>query len=141
MTLKQSIMIFLMGVLFFIGVVSLVRNHHFREKYSLLWIFISLVFLSVPFFDNFYHEIGEIIGISNLTSFLSLFAFLTLFVLMVQMTIALTTAFHQRKSITQNFALLECRVVELEKRLSEYEASNGMCALENQDAEDIGKDG
>ncbi|HIJ85483.1 MAG: hypothetical protein HW380_2842 [Magnetococcales bacterium] len=118
MTLKQSVLIFILASLFLVGVIGLVRNFRFREKYSLLWAGISLLFLSIAFFDNFYLQIGEAIGIVSLTSFLSLCAFLTLFLLLIQVTIALSLAFHQRKEIAQNLALLEAQVLSIEKRLA-----------------------
>ncbi|HAT50709.1 MAG: DUF2304 domain-containing protein [Nitrospirae bacterium] len=117
MTIQQSILIFVLAFGFFLGVIWLVRSHQFREKYSLLWIGISLLFLSVPFFDAAYQKIGESIGIISMISFLSLCAFLTLFLLMIQVTIALTLAYNQRKEIIQNLALLEARIASIEKRL------------------------
>ncbi|MBF0126790.1 MAG: DUF2304 domain-containing protein [Magnetococcales bacterium] len=121
MTPKQSLLILLLGLFFFVGILLLVRSQQFREKYSLLWIGISLLLLSIPFLLDFYLVLGAWIGIVNHISLLTFFAILTLFLLALQFTLALTAAYHQRKEIAQNVALLEGRVAELEKRLARHE--------------------
>jgi hypothetical protein len=121
----QMWFIFLLGIMFFSSIIMMVRTYRFREKYSLLWIGISLGFLSIPFFIDFYTAIGKFIGIINPISFFFFFGILTLFLLSVQFTIALTVAFNQRKDIAQKVALLECKVLELEKKLEYQESSNG----------------
>jgi hypothetical protein len=138
---KQVVLIFIVGVLFFVGIILLVRNHQFREKYSLLWIGISLIFITIPFFIDSYKTLGKFVGIVNPISFFFFFAILTLFLLSVQFTIALTVSFNQRKDITQQMALLVYRVVELEKQLATANLSNGLAPLKNKNTENISKNG
>ena len=141
MMYKQIVMIFILGIMFFSGIVWLVRTHHFREKYSLLWISMSLIFLTIPFFIDFYRMLGRSIGIITQISFFFFFAILTLFLLSVQFTIALTVAFNQRKDIAQQVALLEHKVVELEKQLTTATSSAGLVPLKNKNPKNISKDG
>ncbi|MBF0358313.1 MAG: DUF2304 domain-containing protein [Magnetococcales bacterium] len=137
---KQMLLIFLLGLAFFASIIMLVRTYRFREKYSLLWIGISLGFLSIPFLIDYYTALGKFIGIINPISFFFFFGIVTLFLLSVQFTIALTVAFNQRKDIAQKVALLECKILELEKKIQFQASSNSLVTPENQDTKDISKD-
>ncbi|MBF0098837.1 MAG: DUF2304 domain-containing protein [Magnetococcales bacterium] len=142
MTFRQTILIFLLAFFFLLGTIQLVRHHMFREKYSLLWIGISLLFLSIPFLERFYNFVGELLGINNFTSFLLLCALLTQFLLSVQFTVALSVAFHQRKEMAQQMAMLEAKVRGLEKQAGQPEtASDRILTHKHQDAKDIQEHG
>ncbi|MBF0140512.1 MAG: DUF2304 domain-containing protein [Magnetococcales bacterium] len=143
MTFRQSLLIFLLACFFLLGTIHLVRRRMFREKYSLLWIGISLLFLSIPFLEEFYRFIGELFDIRNFLSFLLFCALLTLFLLSIQFTVALSVAFYQRKEMAQHMALLEAKVRGLEKRLAKLAEASSDRTSEGkyQDTKDIEEHG
>ncbi|MBF0293603.1 MAG: DUF2304 domain-containing protein [Magnetococcales bacterium] len=125
MTLKQSLFLIVLSLLFLAGLVQLVRQRHIREQYSLLWIGMSVLLFSVPFLLDEYVAIGSWFGIVNPISILTFFAILTLFLLALQFTLSLTRSHRQRNEIAQQVALLEARVADLEQLLAKSDSCSG----------------
>jgi hypothetical protein len=118
MTPKQYILLTVLGLLSLILVITLIQKSRIRIRYSILWVAISLFFLTIPLFVNFYAAIGELIGILNPISLFFFGATIGLFLLSLQFTLALSVAFNQRKATVQHTALLEERIQKLEKQLA-----------------------
>jgi hypothetical protein len=119
MTPKQSIFIILVGIFFLILVIALIQKNRIRIRYSILWVGISLFFMTIPLFIDFYTAVGELVGIVNYISLFFFGAIIGLFLLSIQFTLALSISFNQRKSAIQKTALLEERILKLEKKLAE----------------------
>ncbi|MBF0444603.1 MAG: DUF2304 domain-containing protein [Magnetococcales bacterium] len=118
MTPKQYILLIVLGLLSLILVTTLIQKNRIRIRYSILWVAISLFFLTIPLFVNFYTAVGELIGILSPISLFFFGATIGLFLLSLQFTLALSVAFHQRKDTVQQTALLEERIEKLEKQLA-----------------------
>jgi hypothetical protein len=118
MILKQYILLIILGLLSLFLVTTLIKKSRIRIRYSILWVAISLFFLTIPLFVNFYTSVGELIGILNPISLFFFGATIGLFLLSLQFTLALSVAFNQRKATVQQTALLEERINKLEKQLA-----------------------
>ncbi|MBF0175323.1 MAG: DUF2304 domain-containing protein [Magnetococcales bacterium] len=117
MTPRQVFLIIVLGLLFLGMVLILIQRHMFREKYAILWLGSSILFILTPLFYDYFIEIGIFFGIMNPASFFFFFAIVEIFLLCIQFTVALTVSFNQRKITIQNLALLEQRVRDLESRV------------------------
>ena len=115
MSRHQILLITVIGVLQLAFVFELIRRHMLRERYALLWICISVIFLTMPFLFEFYVAAGRFVGIMTPTSVFFLLAILGLMLLGVQTTLAASAAYTHRKILTQQLALLENRVRTLER--------------------------
>ena len=80
----------------------------------MLWVFIAFVMCSVPFLYNYYAKIGQSLGIREANSFFFYCAIMGLVLLSLQFSISISTAYRQRKTLSQQIALLEKRLYDLE---------------------------
>lgn len=111
------VIVALTGCLILGLLVEFVRRQLVREKYSLLWFFLCAAFFSVPIFYNLYSKIGISIGIKYSTSLFFFVAIIWILLICFQFTLAISTAYNDRKTLNQHIALLENRVSLLEKEL------------------------
>ncbi len=115
MSLHQTLLITIIGVLQLLFVFELIRRHMLRERYALLWICIAVAFLTTPFLFDAYVAAGRFVGIMTPTSVFFLLAILGLILLNIQASLAASAAYTHRKILTQQLALLENRVLTLEQ--------------------------
>ena len=115
MSLMQMIFVWSVGCAGLALVFSLILRHLLREKYALVWIFTCVSIITTPFFHPLYMRIMKYLGIVDSSSFYFFCGFIVLLLMAVQFSLALSTAWKQRKILTIQLALLEQRVRELEK--------------------------
>lgn len=133
MTDKQTIFVLLTSLSSLLFIIILIHKHQFREKYAILWVGVSLLFLSVLPFRNFYLKLAGFFGIINPITFFFFMAIMALFALSVQFTVALTTAFYQRKAAIQHMASLEERYKRLVERVEWLERERELGARRGDD--------
>ena len=106
-----------------VGVLELIRRHMFREKYAMLWLVLAAIIASIPWMYPVYVRMGRLVGIkSEMTTFF-FGGIVILLLLSLQFTLALTTAYRQRKRLAQKIALLEGRIIELQSKLDDKNSS------------------
>jgi hypothetical protein len=107
--------LFIIGVLCFLGIILFfLRKKSLSLKYTLLWLFSSLVMLVVCVFPNILNYIAKILGFEVPAN--ALFSLLLAFViiLLLQLTSIVSKQSEKIKILIQTNALLEKRVRELE---------------------------
>ena len=114
MTPAQSAFTILIGVFIAVLVFDLIRRHMLREKYAMVWFAIPVFILSIPLLFREYTTLAGFFGIVDPISFFVAVAIVLLLLLCLQFSIALTTAWGQRKTMMQRIAFLEERVRCLE---------------------------
>lgn len=120
MSPHQTVFITVIGVLQLAFVFALIRRHMLSERYALLWICIAVVFLTIPFLYDVYAAAGRFVGIVSPTSVFLLLAILGLMLLNIQTSLAISAAYTHRKILTQQLALLENRILRLERGGGEF---------------------
>lgn len=101
-----SISIFF-SVSFLIAVIELVRKNKLQERYSLLWIFMSvvlLIFSITPFFIN---ALAERLNIKNPPSLLFLFGLVYLLIYNLHITTVISKQSERIIRLTQDLAILK----------------------------------
>lgn len=124
MSPRQIVTVLMVGVALLILVLELIRRHMLREKYSLLWFFIALLALSVPVLYRIYARIANFLGIQEVANFFFYLSIVVLFLLAVQFTIAISVSSFRSKTLSQQVALLEERLRELEDQLRQSEPAS-----------------
>ena len=114
MTPRQIVLITVAAVGLIMLVLELIRRRMMRENYSLLWIAVSVALLSVPWLYDVYVVMANFVGIKDPNSFFFFIAIMGLFLLCLQFSLAISTAYYQRKTLVQQMAMLEHRVRQLE---------------------------
>jgi len=125
MTTRQIVVISLVVAVFVLLVLELIRRHRMRERYSMLWFFIALAALSVPLLYGVYARGARLLGFREVNNLFFFLAVVSLFLMSLQFSIALSSAHARSKALAQQLGLLENRVREMEARLgarSETEA-------------------
>jgi hypothetical protein len=118
MTPRQILTVGIVALFFIVLVLELIRRHMMREKYSLLWFFIAVAALSVPLLYAAYARIANFLGIIDVTNFFFFLAIVALFLMSLQFSLGLSSAYARSKVLIQEIGLLENRVRELEQKLS-----------------------
>lgn len=95
------------SVAIFVSVVELIRRNRLKEKYSLLWVFSSLVLLWFSMSRNSLHYVSRLMGIQYPPSFIFLLAILFLIVINIHFSTVISELSNKNKTLTQEVALLK----------------------------------
>ena len=103
------------GTLLTVVIFFLARAGLLREKYSLLWLIISVFIIIVSVFRGLLERIAELAGIDYAPS--ALFALLigASFVLLLNSAVSVSHIKNNNKSLIQRIGLLEHRLSKIEK--------------------------
>jgi hypothetical protein len=101
--------------------VWLLRRGILKEKYAVLWLFVSLVAIVLALFPGIVRWFSNLVGIevpSNLLFFVTL---LLLVLVGIQLSYELSRHEAKIRRLAEESALLSTRITELEERLGELE--------------------
>ena len=101
------------------AVVELIRRHKLREKYAILWLFSAVVLLVFSSSVKLLNKTSRLFGVYYPPSFLFLVAFIFLLFIVFHYSTVLSKESERSKTLAQKISLLEHRIKELEKKLSE----------------------
>lgn len=116
MTPRQIIVISFVAVGFILLVLELIRRHKMRERYSMLWFFFAVAALSVPLLYAVYARAARLLGFVEVNNLFFFLAVISLFLMCLQFSVALSSMYSRFKRLTQQVGLLESRLRELEDR-------------------------
>ena len=98
------------GITFLIAVVVLVRKNKLQERYSLLWIFMSIILLILSSNPVFINTFAKWLDIKNPPSLLFLFGMVYLVVYNLHITMVISSQSEKITRLTQEIALLKQRL-------------------------------
>ena len=119
---RQIFVISVVAVVFILLVLELIRRHRMRERYSMLWFFIAVAALSVPLLYGLYAWFARKLGFVEINNLFVFGAIVSLFLMCLQFSVAISSAYIRSKGLIQQLGLLESRVRELEERLADGDA-------------------
>jgi hypothetical protein len=120
MPLKLMILAFVVGLVFFLFVLSVLRSRAFRPSFAFLWLCISVFLLSVPLFEGFYRWLAiNVLGLDAATYlvFIAVIGFLMVYVFF--MTIRMTQMADKVQALISYTAILEKELNDLRTRSPE----------------------
>jgi len=106
-------------VLALVLIMELVRRRRLRTGYSLLWLFTGLVVLVLAVWTGLVEYLAQLLGVRSPGSMLFAAGILFTLLLLLEHSLALSTLWHDNKSLTQEVALLEWRIRQLERSLED----------------------
>ncbi|GGJ09962.1 hypothetical protein GCM10010885_18910 [Alicyclobacillus cellulosilyticus] len=125
----MSVPIYLVAVLFslffVLFVVELVRRGALREQYSLLWLGLGLAMLVLSASPRLLRTLADWFGVYYAPSLLFLFSSFCAFALLLHITVALSKLADRVIRLTQELAIAEHRIQELERRLPDGGTARG----------------
>lgn len=114
MTPRQVFTVMGLGLGLTLLVLQCIRKRWLRERYAMVWVFIAVAMLTVPVLYPVYEMLAGALGITNVTSLFFFLAIVGICLLCLQFSLALSTAYGQRKRVTQELALVKERLARLE---------------------------
>ena len=115
-TQRLQLFAIIIGVVFLVMMIELIRKNRVTLKYALLWLFSGLVLLVLAIFPQALNWIARLIGVYNPVN--ALFAILLCcgLVLMISFSVIVSGNKKAVVRLTQKISLLENRIRELEKQ-------------------------
>jgi hypothetical protein len=112
-------------VLALVLIVELVRRRRLRTGYSLLWLFVGLLVLILAVWKDLVAGLAQFLGVQSPGSMLFAAGILFALLILLEHSLALSTLWYDNKSLTQEIALLEWRISQLEATLERTHAMPG----------------
>jgi hypothetical protein len=115
-TQRLQLFAIVVGVIFLVMMIELIRKNRVTLKYALLWLFSGLVLLVLAIFPQVLNWISRLIGVYSPVN--ALFAILLCcgLVLMISFSVIVSGNKKAEVRLTQKISLLENRIRELEKQ-------------------------
>lgn len=105
MTLNQKIFAVSVAVVFFLIVIDLARRRKLRVEYSILWVVVSVIILTLSLWYDLLVAITRITGAVLPTTTLFLCGMMFLLFLNLYFSVRLSQVSEQLKNVTQEMAL------------------------------------
>lgn len=96
-------------------VLELIRRHYLKERYSLLWLTTSGVFLVLSLTIKLFTPVAQFFGFKIISNALFLAGIVFLVVIALGMTVAISNLSERNKRLAQEIVLLKKKVEDLEK--------------------------
>lgn len=103
-------------LLLFVLVFEMVRRRKLMERYSLLWLFASLVLLALAVFTGLLAEISELVGIATPSNALFAAGIGFMVVLLLHFSATISRLTDETKILAQRLALAEERLAGSKRR-------------------------
>ena len=115
MTPPQIVFVLFVSLGLLTLVFEVIRRRMLRERYAMVWILIALGMASIPFLYRYYIDFAALVGIRDPNSFFFYGAIVSLFLLCLQFSLAVSAAHAHHKALAQQLALVEERLRRLEQ--------------------------
>lgn len=116
MELKLQIIIgvFIVAGIFY--VTHLIRKNRLELKYTLSWLVAAIFVLIVDCFPNLMESLSDLLGIYSSVNTMFFIAFIFSLFIILTLTVAVSIVSNSVKRLNQKIALLEKRIIELERK-------------------------
>ncbi len=98
-------------------VIELIRRGRLKIEFSLLWFFMSVLFLFVSIFRGLLDKFSYMVGIGYPPSALFLILLLGLIMILIHFSTVISNLKEAKKTLTQRIGLLEIEIERLKKEL------------------------
>jgi hypothetical protein len=112
----MSILAIFVSMSILLSVIELIRRNRLKEKYSLLWLFSTLVMLWFSFSRESLHVVSKMFGIKYPPSFIFLLGFLFMIVINIHITSVISELSDKNKTLAQEIALLKKALAEMKDK-------------------------
>lgn len=109
---------------FLIFILFQIHSKRLREEYSVLWLFISAVFIIFSVWRDALDHFARIVGVAYPPAALFLLLIMSVFLILIQYSVIISKATENNKHLTQEHSMLKLEVKLLKKRIEELEKKN-----------------
>jgi hypothetical protein len=115
MGIEVRIILFLLGLLWLLMVLRLVKHRRIWERYAILWVALGFAVLATPLLVDVFDNLLGGLGIKHPPSFYFLVGFIIVLAIILQCTVEITALVRKSRDAVQELAILEERIERLEK--------------------------
>ena len=116
MEVRARVFAMALGVIVLLVVVNLVRTKRLTEEFALLWFVTAVVLVLAPLFIDYVDMAAHAIGVAYPPAMIFLLAIISLLLILFQFSMRMSRFSDQIKVLTQEVALLNARLEDLEKQ-------------------------
>ena len=109
------------GILFLVMMIELIRKNRVALKYALLWLFSGAVMLLLAIFPRLLDKLARLIGVYNPVNALFAIMLCCGLILMISFSVIMSGNKKAVVRLTQEISLLENRIRELEGKTADAE--------------------
>jgi hypothetical protein len=99
-----------------IAVIEFIRRGAFKEKYALLWLFSSVVLLTISIWRSLLHKLAAIFGFYYPPSFLFLLGLGFLLLITLHFSVVISNLSEKNKKLAQELGLVKDEIEQLKKK-------------------------
>lgn len=114
MNLVLRVFIILISIMFIVYVFKKVKKSKLSEKESLLWMLFSILILIISVFPSIINSTAKLIGVGYPPSLLFLLSIMFILMIIFNYGQKISQLNEKNKHLSQNIALLEKRIKDLE---------------------------
>lgn len=103
--------------IFFI-VIDFIRRGVLKEKYSLLWLFASIILITFSLSRDLLHFLAEILGIFYPPSLLFIIAFIFLLLITLHFSVIISGLAEKNKRLAQEIGILKLLIEDLYTKIN-----------------------
>lgn len=119
MNLKLRVALIVGVIVYFVILISLLKNNRLNLKYTLLWLFAGILLLLLAIFPDTMLFVTQAIGIADPTNGLFSILIFCILIILISITAIVSKLNNKNKQLIQAVALMEKRVRDLEKSRGE----------------------
>lgn len=113
---RTNIVIIISSIATLLFVLELVRRRKLREEYSWLWLLISVVYLLVTLSSELGDWVTGVIGTNSVPIAFAFIGLQFLIIISIQYSVRLSKLTNQVKDLTQEIAILESEIKQLQMK-------------------------
>lgn len=120
-SLKLKIVLSLGIIVYFIGIIYLLKRKSISLKYTLMWIFAGFTMISFVLCPRILNVITKITGIELPSNAIFVIVLFFILLLLMSLTSIVSKLSETNKTLVQNVAILEKRIRDLESEEKKYD--------------------
>lgn len=109
-SINLQIFLVVLNICLFIFLLNNIRKYKLELRYTLLWIFLNIVTLTLAVFPQLLFFIADNMFIETPVNALYLISFILIFIILYNLTIIISKLSNQNKKLTQEMGLLKNEV-------------------------------
>ena len=119
MSLALQIVLLVLVFIFLLAIIHLLRKGKLSLKYSLIWIFSSIILLIMIIFPQLSIQVSKWIGVEVPSNFIFMLEGIFVLVILISLTLIVSNQTSRLTRLPQAVAILERRIRDLEEKTSD----------------------
>lgn len=116
---KMQILALIFSILLLSFIVGLIRNKKIKEEYSILWLFVSFVFITFSIWREGLDYVSFALGVAYPPAALFLILLMAAFLIMIQFSMIISKQAENFKSLAQDTAIIKKELEDSKREIKQ----------------------